>query len=89
MVGNLSSFYTERDQMSNAMRLLSSSTSGRKCRLKISMFFLMKRADLTNACNLKNLKRADAERAVEKAKERLAKVFGIKVVLIIILSHDQ
>ena len=39
----------------------------------------MQRADLTNACNLKNLKRADAERAVEKAKERLAKVFGIKV----------
>jgi len=41
---------------------------------------LIKRADLTNACNLKNLKRADAERAVDKAKERLAKVFGIKVV---------
>ena len=40
----------------------------------------MQRADLTNACNLKNLKRADAERAVDKAKERLAKVFGIKVV---------
>ena len=46
---------------------------------KISMFFLMQRADLSNACNLKNLKRADAERAVDKAKERLAKVFGIKV----------
>ena len=43
------------------------------------MIFLMQRADLTNACNLKNLKRADQERAVEKAKERLAKVFGIKV----------
>ena len=43
------------------------------------MFCFMQRADLTNACNLKNLKRADAERAVDKAKERLAKVFGIKV----------
>ena len=42
--------------------------------------YLMQRADLTNACNLKNLKRADAERAVEKAKERLAKGFGIKVI---------
>ena len=45
---------------------------------------LMQRADLTNACNLKNLKRADAERAVEKAKERLAKVFGIKVIDIVL-----
>ena len=33
---------------------------------------LMQRADLTNACNLKNLKRADAERAVEKAYVEMA-----------------
>ena len=48
---------------------------------RLNNSYLMQRADLTNACNLKNLKRADAERAVEKAKERLAKVFGIKVIL--------
>ena len=48
----------------------------------------MQRADLTNACNLKILKRADAERAVEKAKERLAKVFGIKVIDLHILSKS-
>ena len=47
---------------------------------RLNNSYLMQRADLTNACNLKNLKRADAERAVEKAKERLAKVFGIKVI---------
>jgi len=41
---------------------------------------LIKRSELVAACNLKNLKRPDAERAVDKAKERLAKVFGIKVV---------
>jgi len=41
---------------------------------------LIKRGDLMAACNLKNLKRPDAERAIEKAKERLYKVFGIKVV---------
>lgn len=41
---------------------------------------LIKRADLTTACNLKNLKRADSERALERARERLARVFGIKVV---------
>jgi len=41
---------------------------------------LIKRSELTAACNLKNLKRPDCERAIDKAKERLLKVFGIKVV---------
>ena len=34
---------------------------------------------MMSACNLRSLKRPDAERALEAARERLAKVFGIKV----------
>ena len=34
---------------------------------------------MMSSCNLRSLKRPDSERALEAARERLAKVFGIKV----------
>lgn len=40
---------------------------------------LIKRSELIASCNLKNLKRQEQDRAIDKAKERLLRVFGIKV----------